>query len=69
MEECTVTSEHMITALGMSSYAIGCDHRQLAVVTVSMVDRTVFVTLMLENKNVAWRWHDGYVTTREEILR
>jgi hypothetical protein len=67
--ECTVTTRHMMTLVGMSTWAIGCEHKDLAVVSISMVIRTVYVNLLLENKTVTWRYAGGVVAMSESSER
>jgi hypothetical protein len=67
--ECTVTTRHMLTVLGMSTWCIGCEHKDLAVVSVSEVDRVMYVNLLLENKTVTWRYARGRVAIDESTER
>ncbi len=62
---CTVTCRHMLTLMGMSTWSLGCEHNALAVISVSMVDEVVHVSLLLENKTVSWRLSRGRVTVSE----
>jgi hypothetical protein len=69
MEACTVTSRHMLSAFGMSTFSIGCEHRGLAIVSVTWEERVVWVSLLLENKTVNWRLDElGDHISQEELF-
>jgi hypothetical protein len=69
MDKCTVTSRHMLSGVGISTFSLGCEHRDLAVVSVTWGDRVVWVSLLLENKTVRWRLDKfGHHISEEELF-
>ena len=60
--ECTVTTAHMLTLLGLSQWTVGCKHKTLAIIGVDVSTHDVLVSLLLENKTVLWRLSRGRVS-------
>jgi len=59
----------MMSLLDSHTYTIGCEHKSLAVITVNMVDQSVDLSLLLEDKTVTWIWWHTLVRVREDTER
>lgn len=55
-EVCNVYGTFMFSLLGAESWRIGCEHRELAIVTFSTVDRTTYVTFMTEAADIGFKF-------------
>lgn len=53
---CDVQARHLVTLLGASTFSIGCVHSTLAMVTYSFIDRTIYLTLLVENVDIGFRF-------------
>jgi len=52
----------MVRILNGYTYQIGCEHRNVAVVTQLIGENAVYLTLMFDDQNVEFKMHNGQLT-------